>query len=681
MEKYDEETLDIISRIEQENKEAAKFKSDLLIEASEGSIGNNYEGLDFKLRLSPLGEFSISEYSKYKDDRWKFVVKDGVTTKQIIFNSDLLGFDVLKKLFVFHYIPAFNPFCTIRSFESTCTYAHAVNLLKKYVFEPNGLTALPEDINLITARMLNDALDAAKKDGAIRHYHFLFFTIRFWLALTTQSLISSEFCLDVNPKRVDNIQRKKDVINHIETHTKGWEPYSADEIESLITYSKYWLEDALPVLVEASKFINKKGLLEKKQSEFTTCNIEEQNEFESIFGRKVSGKEVIGYSKRINSRRTRKRDNVEVIHYSYSWKNKFEIAIDRVRNGLFILIALLTGLRKSEISCLTLNDIYFDGENKCQIDITRFKTTRDPNFFGEIDTLPLPEYVGECFKSYKSLRSLGSFFLKGLLFQPVSGTHEVNLLDRMISKLSLNLRGEVGLDSIHLHRFRKTIAEILIHRSEKNIDLIRMLFGHSSYQMTLKYIARNPYVVESISEVLEQHFTQDFIKIITAISQDSYSGPAAESLSKIVNKRPEKFKGKLIRFTISQYVEHILESGQPLFISRTMLGQYCFSNETFTKSNVPPCLKYKKINDDGVIPDINNCKVGCEFLVVTKEAEKSLIDNIDFYQTMIINSGDLMPKKSLIEFKRQIKLNEKHLSNLNLKRKSLKSQYKVRGDN
>jgi len=681
MEKYEEETLDIISRIDQENKEAAKFKSDLLIEASEGLIGNNYEGLNFKLRLSPLGEFSISEYSKYKDNRWEFVVKEGVTTKQIIFNSDLFGFNVLKKLFVFHYIPAFNPFCTIRSFESTCTYAHAVNLLEKYIFEPNGLTALPEDINLITARMLNDALDTAKKDGAIRHYHFLFFTIRFWLALTTQNLISSEFGLDVNPKRVDNIQRKKDVINHIETHSKGWEPYSTDEIESLIKYSKYWLEDALPVLLEASKFINKKGLLEQKQSEFITCNIEEQNEFESIFGRKMSGKEVIGYSKRINSRRTRKRDNVEVIHYSYSWKNKFEIAIDRVRNGLFILIALLTGLRKSELSCLTLNDIYFDGENKCQIDITRFKTTRDPNFFGEIDTLPLPEYVGECLNSYKSLRLLDGFFLKGLLFQPVYGTHEVNLLDRMISKLSVNLRGEVGLDSIHLHRFRKTIAEILIHRSEKNIDLIRMLFGHRSYQMTLKYIARNPYLVESISEVLEQHFTEDFIKIITAISQDSYSGPAAESLSKIVNKRPEKFKGKLVRFTISEYVEYILESGQPLFISRTMLGQYCFSNEKFTKSNVPPCLEYKKINDDGVIPDINNCKVGCEFLVVTREAEKSLIDNIDFYQTMIINSGDLMPKKSLIEFKRQIKLNEKHLSNLNLKRKSLNSQYKVRGDN
>lgn len=669
--KEDDELLDIL---EQENKEASRFQFEEILNASTGSI-QSVRGLITKLDACPNQDFSVSDYSHFRDDRWELMKKDGFITKRVLFNSELEGSNYLKKLITYHLMPAFNPFGTIRSFESTQTYAFVHSLAETYIFKANALTATPKDINLITAKMLNTALDSARDDGAGRHYHFLFFYIRFWLSLSDQYLIPKEYCLDVTTRLIDTKERHQDIINEIEAKHQGWKSYTESDLANLINYALFWTEKAIPVLLEARNYLESKGIPLQKHSHY--IQPKDDLEFENIFGKKIDGIKIIGFTKRVVT------SIVDEHSYSYPhyyWKYTYALALDRVRNGLFILIALITGMRRKELGLLTFTDVFEDKNGEWFINITRFKTTIDPNFFGETEAIPLPDFIGEMVKSYEYLRNFSAFMRNGLLFQPVSNSHEVNVMERMIGNLARNLRDEVGVDSVHTHRFRKTIAEILIHRSERNIDVIRMLFGHKSYKMTLRYIARNPYLVSSIVEVMEEHFTADFVNIVSAVRNGKYSGPAAERLASIVNTRSEFFTGKILKYTIFEYVSYLLEAGEPLFIQRTTLGTYCLAGNTYTMDNPPPCLVGRHLTHDSIMPDPSNCQLGCENVVVTESAKVALEDNVAFYSQLLTQSSTKLSKIAEREYRKKIKLNEIHLANLNNQDRQNTSQINHTGE-
>ena len=221
-------------------------------------------------------------------------------------------------------------------------------------------------------------------------------------------------------------------------------------------------------------------------------------------------------------------------------------SIDHIRNGLLILIALVTGLRLKELSILKFDDIYNDYENKWNIKIKRFKTANDPNYQGEKNEIPLPAFVGQAVQNYKSLRDFRKFMKKGLLFQSLKTNLETKLLDRMIKRATFIIAEILKLDGLHIHRFRKTIAEILINRSERNIDIIRLLFGHKSYAMTLRYIARNPFMVESIVEAMAQTCCETLKRSYHAVKNGEYSGVAADELAKSIKLKHNEFSGSML---------------------------------------------------------------------------------------------------------------------------------------
>lgn len=658
----DNDSVDFLKTLEKENKEAAAFEFEKIRNLSVGSNAPVVSSLITKLNVCPDFNFSVSDYSYYRDDQWVFMMREGYTTKKVLFNSELEGSNHLKKLITYHLIPAFNPFGTIKSYVSTETYAHIHVLAEKYIFKANALTATPKDINFITARMLNNALDSARDTGAGRHYNFLFFYICFWLSLSEQGLIPREFCLDVKTRLIDTKERHKDIIYHIEAKHEGWKPYTDSELAELIEYALFWTDKAIPVILEARNHLQSKSLDKKKHREYIQPR--DDLKFENLLGKTIDGIEIIGFGKRINTRYV----NGKVYSYPhYSWRYKFSLALDKVRNGLFILIALITGMRRKELGSLTFDDIFQKNNGEWFINITRFKTSIDPNYFGETEIIPLPDFIGQHVATYKGLREFSNYMRDGLVFQPVSNPRKLNVIERMIDKLAMNLRDEVGIDTIHTHRFRKTIAAILIERSERNIDLVRMLFGHKSYKMTLRYIARNPYLVSSIVEVMEEHFTADFVDIVTAVRKGVYSGPAGERVAKLVNPRPELFIGKILKYTVFEYVSYLLEAGEPLFIQRTALGNYCFTGEKYTINNPPPCLMGRDLSDTNLKPDISNCHLDCKNVVVTECAKDALQNNVTFYSQLLESSSEKLSKVAEREYRKKIKINEFHLANLNKK--------------
>nr|WP_256873147.1 tyrosine-type recombinase/integrase [Pseudomonas hunanensis] len=389
-------------------------------------------------------------------------------------------------------------------------------------------------------------------------------------------------------------------------------------------------------------------------------------EFEAVLGKKVDGVEIVGFSHSINS--LKQNGAGGAVHYyerhQYTWRRGFKLAVDRVRNAIFILFGLMTGLRRRELAPLKFDDVYKkESDGKWWVSFVRYKTSDDPNYFGEADEIPLPNYLGDAIESYKRLRSFEKYMLKGYLFQPIISSRKLNKTDRMIDKLARNLSAEVGVDGLHIHRFRKTIAEILINKSERNIDIIRMLFGHRSYIMSLRYISRNPFLVSSVVETLKEHFAKDFVDILQSIQSGIYAGKAANDLAARVVDRPDIFVGKLLKVTVLDYVTHMFEGGEGFLVQRTTLSTFCMSGLIHQGESLPPCLAGCANLSYPVSPDVSNCQIHCSRNLVLGSAQESIEQNLKFYRTIKANSKKLT-RAALFELDDKINVNERLLGEL-----------------
>ncbi|QIB52413.1 tyrosine-type recombinase/integrase [Pseudomonas sp. OIL-1] len=643
-------------------QEAASAAFHEIYDFSHGEVHDGSGSLLEKIKADPTLSFLTSTVSSYRDDHWRYVTRSG---EQIVvrFSSTLPGARKLYKELIYHLVPEFHPFGRVRSYRSTATYAHACEYLDWYIFSENGLEANADSIQVITVSMINKALDRARDKGVYRHYSFLYFIITFWISLSAQRMLSKELRLDIPLSKIDTRSRKRSVQQKIAAETKGWHPFSEGELSNLIEYALFWTEEALPELLTIQAYINetlsnhKAGFLVRSQPDI---------KMESVLGKKVNGKLVCGYESKIRKNK-KVTTSGRVLYYDYveyRWKNSYRKAIDNVMQGVLVLCSVVTGLRSSELSELKFSDVQLSEEGGYSLKVVRFKTSSDPNYFGDADVIPLPDFLGETLCGLEKLRNVKARMRGGRIFESAMGKRTATIMARSIQKSMLRIGDAVGVDGVHPHRFRKTIAEMLISRSERNIDLIRMLFGHRSYTMTLRYIARNPYIIASIAETIENHYAESFIEIVSAVQGGSYSGNAADAIKKSFGKRPALFKGKLLRLTISNYITYLLQAGEPVFIKRASVGVFCVSNEFYSKGNLPPC-RIGRENFAAVLrPDPSNCKLDCKHVVVLAEARSEMQKNVIFYQKLLASDSAKLTTKARREIMHQIEVNELHLSNL-----------------
>ncbi|SMQ30276.1 Phage integrase family protein [Pseudomonas helmanticensis] len=659
----DEDSLDaeLIAEFELDRQDAALSELADLIHESNVVPGSNI-GLAKKLELDPTGSFSVSDYARYSDPVWPFENANNMFPNRVKFDRTLEGSNTLKRALIFHLIPDFSPFNAIRSYSTTKSKGYAYRVLEKYVFQANKLNATPAHIQIISTPMLLAALDEAKNSQASSDYKELYFFIRFWGALSAQKLIPPELCLQADLRKVDTKERQRDIVAHFTGLMQAWVPYSESDLEKLMDYSLFWLEEAIPHVLEAKRHVEENGY--QKIAGYSIGRAQELPTFEKLFNVEIKGKKVLGYGKRIA---THKRN----AQYNYTWIADYGITLDHIRNAIFIMLALVTGMRKSELSRVKFDHIYTDENGVFWITVTRTKTSKDPIYKGETQALPLPEFVGTKIREFEELRSIEPFMREGFLFQANQSVRPLKkATPAIINTLIIQLKSQINVDRIHCHRFRKTIAEILINRDERNIDLIRFLFGHHSYAMSMKYIARNPYLVRSVAQALEESFSHEFHEIVSAVRDGAYSGETANRLASQIAERPADFSGKQLKTSILVYVTHLITSGEPIFINRTAMGTYCVSAEHFTIDNLPPCLKGRAVLDENLMPDPSNCQIECRHAVVVEKAKQSIQDNIVFYQALLSNAAGGITKSVKTSLLKRIEAHESHLENLNTSRQS-----------
>lgn len=328
-----------------------------------------------------------------------------------------------------------------------------------------------------------------------------------------------------------------------------------------------------------------------------------------------------------------KTQRVKSLGYKCGYQDRTTIDISAVRpevinlkRACIFIIGLLTGLRRSEIAYLKVNTLFLrDGSD--YLKITRFKTASDPKY-GTPDEIPVPAIVADAIRVLERLfkaqrKELGSDFL---LVTDIGNRKaykkiKINTVTKDIRHFVVDCSGETG----HAHQLRKTIAWLLISKGEENIDLIRQLFGHKTYGMTLRYILRNELLSGSVLELLEENYTEDLQEALSKIA----SGEAVGDLADTIRQRSSHhYSGQILVSEVESFVHSALESGVPFFISRIPIGGFCISSSDLSKKK-PPCIA----NTDDNKPSPEFCDyLNCPHVLHTSESIDNVERQIEFYE-------------------------------------------------
>lgn len=651
----DEFELDVRDAAEQELE-------NLLLETAE----------DFKTHRSELlekldatgGDFPVSHSSRYLDKFWKLDTPRFADVVSIHFDHSVPGANDLKRALSFYLLPENSILQGINSNKSTLTYCNDFSALEKHLFSANHLEIDAQTLDLISSRLITEALDRAKSTNIPFQYFGLYRILKLWIILSDNELIPEGLRINVPLDKIDNPERKTDLMNTMRGTYQTWVSFSEGDLAHLMEYALFWIEKAAPKLSLLEPQIT--AVLEaNKNGKITRSKIDE--DLENSFRVVVDGRTVMELN------RTKTSHQRAGNNWSYSWKTNWYTALDHVRNAVFIMIALISGARASELAPLSINDITNDnseGTGDFWLRIVRYKTANDPNYNGEIEYLPLPSFVAQSAIAYSKLRNIGRKSERHWLFRSNASMKMPNEIQQftpqILNHVVKQLRDLLPIERLHVHRFRKTIAEILINQDERNIDLIRALFGHKTFKMTMQYIARNPAMVRTVALTIETSFTEELKEIIAAIREGSYSGQTAIRISEQMAAKPDDFEGRRIPLSLFDYVSNLLAGGKPLFIKRTAVGTYCVTAEQFRSDNLPPCIQGRDFGDAAPKPDPSNCHYDCRKIVVVGKARTALTDNIKFYQRILDNTAVTLPVQTKDAILNKIKSYKFHLDNLTL---------------
>lgn len=630
---------------------------DEIDEDFEQTFGNIRETPAFSLKnklLASGGNFPVSNYSRYLDDIWHFPRSGSGAPNNVHFTREVQGSNSLKRAIIFHTVREYAPLGNIRSYATARHQGFIYRILEDYIFRDFHLTAKPEHIRLISMDLIRAAIEKARKAPKKSDLFGLYQMLRLWILISDNKLIPEDLRIGVSLTEFDNPELRKDIYQrYFRGNVSSWIPYSEEDLESLTEYSLFWIEKAVPELLKLRDYLV--GLESLKDGALVRAY--PVPDFEKRTSIEIDGKQVMVYKLRKSLKHNKPL-------FTYTWLTEYSRALDSVRNAIFIMVALITGARKSELSPIKFSDLRLDDNGEYWLKIHRFKTAHNPTF-GEEDELPIPKFVGDAIRDFEKLRDIAKFKRSGWLFQSNLSSKDVKTsTSGVIQGVIVSLRNAVDVERIHCHRFRKTIAEILINRDERNIDIIRALFGHKSYAMTLQYISRNPLMVRTVALAIEKNYTREFHEIVAGIRYGAYSGDAATRIYDQISKRPDEFSGKQLKVSLMSYISHLLAAGEQIFVRRTAVGTFCLSGEQYHADNVPPCLMNRKALNDNYQPDASNCQPDCKKIVVLESAKTSLSDNIVFYTTLLNRGGGQLSSVAEHELTRRINATQRHLENL-----------------
>lgn len=300
-----------------------------------------------------------------------------------------------------------------------------------------------------------------------------------------------------------------------------------------------------------------------------------------------------------------------------------ERLVCQLRNACVVILFLVTGMRNSEMYLLKINNCKpiegtkDDFRIKIDVSKTSVASSGDPVF------LPIPEIGYKAFKCLETLSEKARIYYKSdklLLNLTTCFGSEVqqNTINAFITKWCKDL----GIEHIHPHQFRKTIAMFAIYQNHNNVGIIKRLFSHKSLAMTLAYIVKLPGMDEEIKLAVIEQNKQLLGELLEAIDNKCIGGKAGNRIKTVLSES-KIFKSRLHDDgweSLEQYIEILLQDGLKI-LHRTSFGAIC----TNTHSGLTH-----------LGPETCNCNVvDCEWAVFTEASIEDLKNDIKFHRKLL----------------------------------------------
>jgi len=646
--------------------------SDLLIELEELKQLDQYtfSGLNQRVKdLSPQ-ELSCIEVVKgvvFGDSVWPLEIPQGRSILNFNLNLPLgvLNHNAAKnsltnfyKLLTFFQFPNNDFEGSKRSFSTTRRNYWRFKKLIEFLFIDNGLYYPEIDAQKITVAQLHNAMKLAKETKTYSStYEELYYAVMAYFRLIELDMLPLEYHLSFTKHDINQEELLKDVIQHKIKHQSTYYPLNENELDSLINvvfdYSSSFGKDYIQVyniLYEhgchssKKRYINLNEPVAKELLNYTFLN-------------NASGNPWFNFV--IQSKKQR----LVLNGFTSSLKNK-------IIASCVIVIALLTALRIREIASLKSNCCRKINENEYELTFTRFKTSSDP-IKGEKEIIPTPKSV------FDAIQCLCSIYQEGreqknseYLFATAKLTYSSTSLKKsrqFIQNIALgtlvrSFGNDIGIQDLHIHRLRKTIAWLLISKSEKNIELVRHLLGHKSYEMTLRYVLRNHELVEEVVHLFENHYTSELSDLMQSIFNRTYSGEVANELQKQLDLKPNAFQAEIIHSTVEEYIKGLLEAGENIFINRIPIGGHCVVAGELNADNKTPCMR-ELLDGTFAAPDPQLCNwQKCDRKILTNHAISNLKRDLMYYSKNV--ELDNLPAQVKNEYLRCIDTYKKEITKL-----------------
>ena|GEM_PF-4894538 len=297
-----------------------------------------------------------------------------------------------------------------------------------------------------------------------------------------------------------------------------------------------------------------------------------------------------------------------------------------LRNSCVVILFLVTGMRNSEMYLLEAGNCWQvnGSEDDFRIRITVSKTSEGSS--GDPVVLPVPKIAYKAFKCLEALTKKARIWGKSKkLMISFSSNFGKEILARSIYQFLSRWCVDLGIEHIHPHQFRKTIAMFAIYQNPNNISVIRRLFSHKSLAMTLAYIVKMPGMAEEIKLAVVESNKELLIELLEALDKRNIGGKAGIRIKRLVDESTI-FKAKLNDDGwegLDQYIQILLQDGLSI-LHRTSFHAIC----TNTHSGLVH-----------LAPESCNCNVtDCEWSVFTGISIPDLEDTIKFHENFLKDS-------------------------------------------
>lgn len=183
-----------------------------------------------------------------------------------------------------------------------------------------------------------------------------------------------------------------------------------------------------------------------------------------------------------------------------------------------------------------------------------------------------------------------------------------------------NLLRHLGDSNYHHHRFRKTVARLVVIALNGGPMILRELFGHETLAMTMRYILANPELREDlrlVAEMENESIARDFMS-----REESLRGGGAEYFREVLRRAREEIsvfipEGKKDQeeLTIEDLIDFISSEPEGIQIKQVLPG---------VVGCVKPLSENGYCTRSGELPDIALCSKSCRWNLLMDEGGKDI---------------------------------------------------------